>query len=112
MKKVEELKFMADSIDVEIGELPPDLGEIAARVKVAAVNRRHDTLALLALLRLLEYLHREIRDVAFYEALPNSRQTLYSLLRDIEVNGGWPYIQRMKLRSLLDHLELLEPESE
>ena len=112
MKKVEELKFMTDSIDIETGELPSDLREIAARVTAAAADHRHDTLALLALLRLLEYLHREIRDNAFYEALPNSRRTLYNLLRDIEVNGGWPYIQRMKLRSLLEHLEFANPESE
>ena len=112
MKKVEELKFMSNSIDVETGELPSDLQEIAALVKVAATERRNDCLALLALLRVLEHLHREIRDTFFYEALPNSRQTLYSLLRDIEVNGGWPYIQRMKLRSLLKNLELTEQASE
>ena len=103
---------MSDRIDVETGKLPADLQKIAALVMVAATERRNDGLTLLALLRLLEHLHREIRDSFFYEALPNSRRTLYNLLRDIEVNGGWPYIQRMKLRSLLENLELAEQESE
>ena len=103
---------MSDSIELETEKLPADLQEIAALVTVAATERRNDSLNLLALLRLLEHLHREIRDTLFYEALPNNRRTLYNLLRDIEVNGGWPYIQRMKLRSLLDNLGLAEPESE
>ena len=58
-------------------------------------------MALLALLRLLEQCHREICETRFRDALPSNRHTLYTLLRDIEAHGGWPYIQRMKLRTLL-----------
>jgi hypothetical protein len=54
----------------------------------------------LALLRQLEKLHKEVRDGAFQESLPDNRQRLYSLLRDIESEGGWPYIERMRLREL------------
>ncbi|HEY9881802.1 MAG TPA: hypothetical protein V6D29_25350 [Leptolyngbyaceae cyanobacterium] len=92
------------------GTLPEDLKEIARLIEKAALGRRQDSLELLALLRLLEYLHREIRDSLFRDALPENRQQLYALLRDIEMNGGWPYIHRMKLRSLLEHM-LLEEES-
>lgn len=80
--------------------LPQDLQEIAAAIDRAAQVRDGDGVALLALLRLLEQRHREICETQFRDALPNNRHTLYTLLRDIEVHGGWPYIQRMKLQSL------------
>lgn len=60
--------------------------------------------ALLSLLRLLEGLHKEIRDDLFQEALPDNRQALYSLLKDIEASGGWPYIYRGNLKYLLRRL--------
>ncbi|MGB3292365.1 MAG: hypothetical protein WBB01_05125 [Phormidesmis sp.] len=74
-------------------------------VRSTAQEREGDVLALLALLRLLNELHSEIRDTLFREALPNNRQRLYRLLRDIEQQGGWPYIKRMQLLALLEHLE-------
>lgn len=96
---------MKEQLFFELSEsLPEDLKEIAGGIEAAALARRQHTLELLSLLRVLEYLHREIRDGLFRDSLPENRQQLYALLRDIEVNGGWPYIQRMKLRSLLDHL--------
>jgi hypothetical protein len=58
----------------------------------------------LALLRHLEELHKEIRDGVFQENLPDNRQRLYSLLKDIESEGGWPYIARMRLQALLVNL--------
>jgi hypothetical protein len=81
-----------------------DLDSISNIIRVQAEKDRGDVLALLALLRLLEALHREIREGLFQECLPDNRQALYALLRDIEADGGWPYIHRMKLRSLLDLL--------
>jgi hypothetical protein len=86
------------------GTLPEDLKDIAQQIEAAAHHRSHDSLELLALLRVLEHLHREIRDSLFRSSLPENRQQLYALLRDIEMNGGWPYIQRMKLRSLLENM--------
>ncbi|MBD0268450.1 MAG: hypothetical protein ICV77_09160 [Cyanobacteria bacterium Co-bin8] len=93
------------------GTLPEDLKDIARCIEAAALNRSNDSLEILSLLRVLEYLHREIRDTLFRTSLPENRQQLYALLRDIELNGGWPYIQRMKLRSLLENM-LLESANE
>lgn len=91
-------------------DLPADLLQLAEVVYAAAEGREGDCLALLALLRLLNELHSEIRDTLFREALPDNRQRLYRLLRDIEQQGGWPYIKRMKLLALLEHLEETERE--
>ncbi len=102
---------MGDRIAVEFENLSPDLQALARAIEATALSRRGDSLALLDLLRLLEHLHAYIREEWFQEALPENRQRLYALLRDIEVSGGWPYIQRMRLRSLLANLEEpLEPE--
>ncbi|TBR60371.1 hypothetical protein B4U84_05725 [Westiellopsis prolifica IICB1] len=80
------------------------LETIALKVLSEAKKCQGDSLALLALLRLLEGLHQEIRDSLFLESLPSNRQALYSLLKNIEEEGGWPYISRMKLQSLLENL--------
>lgn len=76
---------------------PEDLATIATLVNTAAEHRRGQPVQLLALLRLLESLHRDIRDGYFQEALPDNRQALYALLKDIEAEGGWPYIYRRRL---------------
>lgn len=99
---------MRDPMQPDYEELPPDLQLISDEVVKAAKSRDNDVLALLWLLRLLEQLHRDICETQFQAALPTNRQRLYALLRDIETSGGWPYIQRMKLRSLLENLESTE----
>lgn len=71
-----------------------------------AQDYQGDSLSLLAILRLLEQIHQEIRDELFQQSLPDSRQSLYKLLRDIENKGGWPYIYRMKLQSIMAKMEL------
>lgn len=88
---------------------PPEFDRIAQSIQQAAQQREGNCLELLALLRLIEQQHQTIRESLFRDALPDNRQILYSLLRDIEVNGGWPYIQRMKLAEFLTHFEN-EPE--
>jgi hypothetical protein len=73
-----------------------------------------DTQLLLCILRNLETLHRQIREGVFQDSLPNNRQKLYFLLKDIEEEGGWPYIERMKIYELLANLpehELLPQEA-
>ena len=85
--------------------LPEDLLRLAQVVRSTAQGREGDCLALLALLRLLNELHYEIRDTLFQEALPNNRRRLYRLLKDIEQEGGWPYIKRMQLSALIEYLE-------
>ncbi|WP_310483586.1 hypothetical protein [Chamaesiphon sp. VAR_48_metabat_403] len=85
-------------------ELPQQLDRIVAQIHEIADRDRTDPLALLQLLRTLEQIHREIQEGYFQSALPDSRQSLYALLRDIEENGGWPYIQRWKLQELFANL--------
>ncbi|MEW5856635.1 MAG: hypothetical protein AB1861_04560 [Cyanobacteriota bacterium] len=94
--------------NLELGHLLPELQAIATSVRALAQTCQGDTLALLALLRALESWHREIRDTVFQASLPDNRQALYALLKDMEEEGGWPYIERMKLRSLLEKLSAAE----
>lgn len=81
-----------------------DQEAIAQLVQKIAGSYRGNGEALLGLLRILEKLHRDIRDELFQETLPKTRHELYALLRDIEASGGWPYISRMRLQALLTHL--------
>ncbi len=99
---------MGDRIDIDFDQLPDDLKQLAQTAEQAAIVRIGDEIALLGLLRLLEELHSQIRDAWFQDSLPTNRQRLYALLRDIEVSGGWPYIQRMRLHALLEQFELAE----
>ena len=81
-----------------------DLEVISSQIHSMADRSQGDVHSLLLLLRTLEQLHREIQEGYFQAALPDNRQALYKLLRDIEENGGWPYIQRWKLQALLANL--------
>ncbi len=91
---------MDDQKNLELADLSSKLQAIGAATQDAVAVCRGDVTSLLALLRQLEKLHKEVRDGAFQESLPDNRQRLYSLLRDIESEGGWPYIERMRLREL------------
>ncbi|MBD2665931.1 hypothetical protein [Richelia sinica] len=101
---------MSNDQNLPSADLPSKLQAIASSVQDAAQACQGDIIAILSLLRQLERLHREIRDGVFQENLPDNRQRLYSLLRDIESEGGWPYIERMKLQAFLNNL--LTEESE
>ncbi|GAB4280888.1 MAG: hypothetical protein Fur0025_09230 [Oscillatoriaceae cyanobacterium] len=79
---------------------------IADAIRVLATKHGDDCLSVLAILRLLENLHREIREELFLDTLPTNRQDLYALLRDMEAEGGWPYIPRPNLRALIAQLSL------
>ncbi|MDR9405198.1 MAG: hypothetical protein RI580_17400 [Halothece sp. Uz-M2-17] len=92
-------------------KLTDETERIKALILETAQEYQEDCLGLLMLLRVLEQLHWQIREKFFNPALPNTRQELYQLLRDIEENGGWPYIERSQLRSLLIHLELNDEKS-
>lgn len=99
---------MQESIDrspTQNSALSGKLCSFANTIRETAQQCRGDSLALLSMLRALEQLHTEIRDGLFQESLPNDRQNLYTLLRDIETSGGWPYISRMRLSELLHHLQ-------
>lgn len=90
--------------------LPLNFEAIAEAVNQSVQRSQGDCLQLLALLRMLEGLHREVCDGPFQASLPTNRQALYALLRDIEAEGGWPYIHRMKLQGFLANLTT-EPEA-
>jgi hypothetical protein len=94
--------------DRDKSTLEDSLKEIETSLWTLAKEHSEDITALLSLLRTLENLHRDIRTQLFEPSLPNTRNALYHLLRDIEETGGWPYIERMKLQALLSHL--LAPE--
>jgi hypothetical protein len=101
---------MNNNSSFESTDFSEQLQKIAIAVHDIAQECQKDPIALLNLLRQLEYLHREIRDGAFQESLPDNRQQLYSLLKDIEAEGGWPYIERMRLQTFL--AKLLQQETE
>jgi len=100
------------SNELETQELQVKLQALRADIWALANDHKGDTLTLLALLRTLEEAHRQIRDSLFQDSLPDNRQTLYALLKDIEELGGWPYVARMKLRSLLTNFPDLFPDDE
>ncbi|MGF1491477.1 MAG: hypothetical protein ACFBSC_03280 [Microcoleaceae cyanobacterium] len=81
-------------------ELQLQLERLAEQVRAIAQTHQGNSLSLLALLRALEYCHQEIREGEFQESLPDNRQKLYHLLREIESSGGWPYIPRMSIQAL------------
>ena len=104
----EKASHSASASGPELSSALYSLTEISDHIHEIADRDQADPIALLHLLRTLEQLHREIQQGYFQAALPNSRQALYTLLRDIEENGGWPYVQRWKLQALLANL----PEAE
>jgi hypothetical protein len=91
--------------------LQQDLAALDAQINAIVEPIQTDSLSLLALLRLLERLHREICEVHFQPSLPDTRQALYTLLRDIEAEGGWPHIPRMKIQALMSEFLLAEADA-
>ncbi len=88
------------------GSFPGCLEEIVIRVDIASQQCDDNPQRLVELLRTLEQLHRDIRVNLLEPSLPNTRNDLYDLLRDIEETGGWPYIERMKLQAFLQNLSI------
>lgn len=85
-----------------------DLSEFEAisdRLWQIAQDQQGNSASLLQILRDLEAIHKRIRDDLFQPALPTSRHELFNLLRDIETNGGWPHIYRMKINEICRYLE-------
>ena len=80
------------------------LKQTAKDIYVLAEEHRDDSLFLLSLLRDLEQIHRQVRVQYFQAALPETRNDLYRFVKDIEEQGGWPYIERMRLKDLLQNM--------
>ncbi|MDJ0553414.1 MAG: hypothetical protein QNJ68_03050 [Microcoleaceae cyanobacterium MO_207.B10] len=89
--------------DNDSANLDYDLESLANSVRALAKNHQGNPMEILAILRILESLHQELREGLFQEALPDNRQALYNLLKDIETKGGWPYIPRLRLSSILEN---------
>ncbi len=79
------------------------LQQLVALVESLSQFCGQDSDRLLSLLRTLESLHRQIRTEQFEPSLPNTRKDLYAFLKDVEESGGWPYIERGKLQTFLQH---------
>ncbi|MGB6294738.1 MAG: hypothetical protein WBF90_00980 [Rivularia sp. (in: cyanobacteria)] len=101
---------MSNGKSLDSDKLSYKLQEVADAIHEYSAISQGDILAVLALLRHLEKLHREVRDGIFQENLPSNRQALYSLLKDIETEGGWPYIERMRIQNLMVNLETIDDE--
>lgn len=96
-------------IDFDLDTLQSDLELLQQKIAAIAESASGNPVALLKLLRTLEQTHRQIREGLFQEVLPQNRQQLYHLLKEIEADGGWPYIPRARLQSFLAQMN---PESE
>jgi hypothetical protein len=101
-------KIMNQPSNKENVNLQEQLDSLSDTVKLIASQEEGNSQGLLSILRTLELLHRQIRVDLFEPNLPDTRKDLYNLLKDIEESGGWPYIERMKLQSLLTTLIRIE----
>ena len=103
-----EIQSQKQSQQTPITAQTADLSELEAigdRLWQISQSQHGNSANLLKVLRILEEIHKRIRDDLFQPALPNSRHELFNLLRDIETNGGWPHIYRMKINEICQHLE-------
>ncbi len=83
-------------------QLENKLEKLSTKIWKLAENCKEDSLLLVIILRKLELIHRQIRAQMFEPSLPDTRNHLYLLLRNIEENGGWPYIERMRLQDICE----------
>lgn len=81
------------------------LDDVLSELRSLASELQGQPEALLALLRQLEELHRNLQDGDFRSSLPADRGALFNLLRAMEQSGGWPYIPRLQLRTFMDLLQ-------
>jgi hypothetical protein len=102
---------MNDEINRKMTTSDTSIQEINAAIWKLAEQAGGNSLLLLSLLRDLELLHRKIRAELLEPSLPQTRQNLYQLVKEIEEHGGWPYIERMKLQELLKRMEPEESDS-
>ena len=96
---------MNQDLDINSIESASLLKDTARDLCALAKQNENDGLFLLSLLRDLEKIHRQIRVEYFETALPQTRNDLYQFVKDIEEKGGWPYIERMRLKDLLQNID-------
>jgi hypothetical protein len=86
-------------------QLQRDFSTIASLIQQLVYQSQGDVIAHLKVLRFLEHLHQDIRESHFQPALPTDRHGLHNLLKEMEAEGGWPYIPKMSLRELISYEE-------
>ena len=89
---------------VEQNALKEELQKLVGSINELAEESKEDIFSVLLILRELESLHRTIRTEMFEPRLPDTRHRLYLLMKHLEEVGGWPYIERMRLRNLCANL--------
>lgn len=77
-----------------------ELQKLVKSIQEMAEESKEDIFTILLILRELESLHRSIRTQMFEPSLPDTRHRLYLLMKHLEEVGGWPYIERMRLRDI------------
>lgn len=77
---------------------------LVQEIQTLAEESQENIFDILLILRELESLHRNIRQEMFEPALPDTRHRLYLLLRHLEEIGGWPHIERMKIKDICQKL--------
>jgi len=96
------------SINENQNLLQTSLNELKQQFLALANGCDDDLWQILLILRSLEEIHRDIREELFEPSLPNNRQKLYQLLKEIDESGGWPYIPRMRLQEFFINYEKME----
>lgn len=87
----------SSTIDDELKKLVSDIENLAQK-------SQDNIFDVLLILQELELLHRNIRQDMFEPNLPDTRHRLYLLLKHIEEVGGWPYIERMRIKDICQKL--------
>ena len=91
---------------MEKNKLKEDLKKLTDNIKEIAEKSEDELFDVLYVLQELESLHRDIRTTMFEPSLPETRHHLYLLMKHLEEMGGWPYIERMRLRDLCANLKI------
>ncbi len=94
--------------DFKSSAIAPKVKKLVGQIRELAEESEEDIFTLLLILRELELLHRSIRQEMFEPILPDTRHRLYLLLRHLEEVGGWPYIERMRLKDICSKLIIEE----
>ena len=89
---------------VEQNTVKEELQRLTENIRQLAEKSKEDILIILLILQELESLHRNIRTEMFEPNLPDTRHRLYLLMKHIEEVGGWPYIERMRIKNLCANL--------
>lgn len=86
------------------------LNQLHQQIFALASESKDDLWELLMILRSLEEIHRQVREDLFEPSLPDNRQKLYQLLKEVDESGGWPYIPRMRLHEFFLNYQKAEEE--